>query len=148
MSSFRTDGRMGRFLDEIFFLSPPYRSTEERLTKGNNLPAFLVLFFFIFIIRNKRLSPPCRKVWLPGVKTTGENVLYPHDLLTIERSQIIKHTGENEVGQLQKEKMFFFFKTLFSPRLFKGSLKNIWLKSRGGSHKLRFHHSNLIVFFL
>jgi hypothetical protein len=56
---------MGRFLDEIFFLSPPYRSTEERLTKGNNLPAFLVLsFFFIFIIRNKRLSPPCRKVWL------------------------------------------------------------------------------------
>lgn len=72
-------------------------------------------------------------------------MFYTQDPLTIERSQIIKHTGENEVGQLQKEKTFFF-KTLFSPRLFfKGSLKNIWLKSRGGSHKLRFHHSNLIV---
>jgi hypothetical protein len=70
-------------------------------------------------------------------------MFYTHEPLTIERSQIIKHTGENEVGQLQKEKTFF--KTLFSPRLFKGSLKNIWLKSRGGSHKLRFHHSNLIV---
>lgn len=34
-------------------------------------------------------------------------MFYTQDPLTIERSQIIKHTGENEVGQLQKEKTFF-----------------------------------------